>query len=235
MYFSFDCYRLTLALFFFLLRRLPPRPPTFSLEPVWWCLLRRLPRPMTPYCLGKFCVWYYWIIIFFLFSTRVLPGVGLVPCSNRNWPQQLSLSLSLSPSLSSFLVNNYFRGGKRPRICISLILGEKSRRRRRDRQTDRRGGHVVHGTVETNISPFPSGPFFLSFFLALCGMPLVQAFEPSLYVCMYIYILFFYNSTPKTTQRLSHPTNRECINRGSTAKGSCVDLLSEINERTKKK
>lgn len=27
----------------------------------------------------------------------------------------------------------------------------------------------------------------------------------------------------------------ECINRGSTAKGSCVDLLSEINENKKNK
>ena len=74
----------------------------------------------------------------------------------------------------------------------------------------------------------------LSFFLSFPVWHAISSSLPTKPMCIYIYF-FFYNSTPKTTQRLSHPTNRECINRGSTAKGSCVDLLSEINERKKKK
>ena len=135
---------------------------------------------MTPYCLGKFGIY---ILFEFLFSTRVLPGVGCWYCAEQSQLTTTTLSFSL---LLFFVFGKqlFSRRGKRALGCVSLTQGEKSRRRRRD---SRREGVTspMEPWKQTSL-PFPQAP---SFFLSLCGTPLVQAFQPSL--CAYIYTFFF--------------------------------------------
>ena len=223
--FSFDCCRLTLALFFFLLRRLPPRPPTFSLEPVWWCLLRRLPRPMTPYCLGKFGIY---ILFEFLFSTRVLPGVGCWYCAEQSQLTRTTLSFSL---LLFFVFGKqlFSRRGKRALGCVSLTQGEKSRRRRRD---SRREGVTspMEPWKQTSL-PFPQAP---SFFLSFPVWHAISSSLPTKPMCIYIY--FFFTTLHRKPHRGYHipPTGSASIEEAQQREVVSTFCPKSMRERKKK-